>query len=280
MSKARTREILISLQGSDIRLGGQGAQEGPSLVDPRPNARVLSIDRVKDTPKETLECLLSSALRSEDAELDQILSAIEEISNSVKSGAASECNLDSALQRAASCAVRQSLLDREVRSLAITDELTGLYNRRGFLASATHQLKLAQRNAQDVLLFFCDVDNLKGINDSCGHREGDLAIIRAADALEETFRDSDILARLGGDEFAVLASVASVPNGQAIMPRIEKNLEKANAEESRYRLSFSIGIARFHSETPSSLGELMARADQDMYLHKKYDSRPASLRHS
>jgi diguanylate cyclase (GGDEF)-like protein len=219
-------------------------------------------------------------LRSEDAELDQILSAIEEISSSVKSGSANARKLDSALQRAASCAVRQSLLDREVRSLAITDELTGLYNRRGFLASATHQLKLAQRNAQDVLLLFCDVDNLKGINDSFGHREGDLAIIRAADALEETFRDSDILARLGGDEFAVLASDTAIPNGQAIMARIEKNLEKANAEESRYTLSFSIGIARFHPGTPSSLGELMAHADQEMYLHKKYGSRSSSSRHS
>ena len=280
MFKIRTRETLMSLQGSDIALGGHGSQEGPSLVDRRPNAKVLSIDRANDTRKETLECLLSSALRSEDAELDEILSAIEEISNSVKSGAPSGPNLGNALQRAASCAVRQSLLDRAVRSLAITDELTGLYNRRGFLASATHQLKLAKRNSQGLLLLFCDVDNLKGINDSCGHREGDLAIIRTADALEKTFRDSDILSRLGGDEFAVLASVASVPNEQAIVPRIEKNLEKANAEESRYTLSCSIGIARFNPETASSLGELMARADQDMYLHKKYDSRPASLRHS
>jgi len=279
MSKTRTLETFMSLQGAWDRLATL-LPESPGRQGVRQNGRVLSIDRVNDTRKETLECLLSSALRSEDDELDQILSAIEEIANSVKSGASSCRNLRSALQRAASCAVRQSLLDRAVKSLAITDELTGLYNRRGFLASATHQLKLAQRNAQGVLLLFCDVDNLKGINDSCGHREGDLAIIRAADALEKTFRDSDILARLGGDEFAVLASVASVPNEQAIMPRIEKNLKDANAEESRYTLSCSIGIARFHPETPSSLGELMARADQDMYLHKKHDSRPASRRHS
>jgi two-component system cell cycle response regulator len=277
MPKTWTQEVIMSFQSSIKRPEGQMTQERLSLVDPWPNARVLSIDRVKDTRKETLECLLSSALRAEDDELDEILSAIEEISNSVKSGAASGRNVDSALQRAASCAVRQSLIDREVRSLAITDELTGLYNRRGFLASATHQLKLAQRNAQDVLLLFCDLDNLKGINDSFGHREGDLAIIRAADALEETFRDSDILARLGGDEFAVLASDASVP-GQGIMSRIEKNLQKSNVEEFRYKLSFSIGIARFHSQTPSSLGELMARADKDMYQHKKYGSR--SSRHS
>lgn len=183
----------MSLRGSDNCPGGQGDPEGLSLADTKSNVRVLSIDRGKSIPRETLESLLSSALRSEDAELDQILSALEEISNSAKSGGLSARNLDNALQRATSCAVRQSLLDREVRSLAITDELTGLYNRRGFLASATHQLKLAHRNTQDVLLLSCDVDNLKGINDSFGHREGNLAIIRAADALEETFRDSDIV---------------------------------------------------------------------------------------
>lgn len=266
------------LQGSEEWAGAQGGQEGRHLA--RSNARVLSIDRGKDTPKETLEDLLSSTLRSEDAELDQILSALEEISSSVKSGAATARNLDNVLQRAASCAVKQSLLDREVRSLAITDELTGFYNRRGFLASATHQLKLALRHAQEVLLLSCDIDNMKGINDAFGHREGDLAIVRAADVLEETFRDSDIIARLGGDEFVVLALETSIPSRRAVMPRIEKSLEKANAEESRYKLSFSIGVARFHPQTPSSLGELMARADQDMYLHKKCDHRPASLRHS
>lgn len=267
----------MSLHYSD-RYGKSRA--GKSLANPNLNGRVLSIDRGMSTPKETLESLLSSALRSDDAELDQILAALEEISNSVKSGALTARSLDDALQRAASCAVKQSLLDREVRSLAITDELTGLYNRRGFLASATHQLKLAHRNGQNVLLLYCDVDNMKGINDSFGHREGDLALIRTADALEETFRDSDILARLGGDEFAVLASEASIPNREAIEPRMAKSLVKANAEESRYKLSLSIGVARYDPKASASLGELMARADQDMYEQKKFHPRSASLQHS
>jgi two-component system cell cycle response regulator len=223
---------------------------------------------------------LSSALRSDDHELDQILSALEEISNWLKSGAPKSRSLERVLQQAASCAIRQSLLDREIRSLAVTDELTGLYNRRGFLASATHQLKLAHRQPQDVILLFFDMDNLKGINDAFGHREGDLAIIRATDALEETFRDSDILARLGGDEFAVLASAASIPYREAIVPRMDRSLEKANAEESRYKLSFTVGIARFDPETACSLGKLMARADQDLYANKKHGPRFASSRYS
>jgi diguanylate cyclase (GGDEF)-like protein len=216
-----------------------------------------------------LKSALDSALRAKDSELDEILSALEEISRGLKSGLANARDLDNALRRAASCALRQSLIDREIRNLAVTDELTGLYNRRGFLASATHQLKMAHRNAEDVLLLFCDVDNLKGINDTFGHHEGDLALIRAANALKATFRDSDILARLGGDEFAVLASDASTPSRQAIVPRIEKSLEQANAARFRYSLSFSIGIARFDPRNPASLGELMAMADRQMYAHKK-----------
>lgn len=260
----------MSMHGFDKCTEVEEAQVGVPAVNHSSGARVLSIDRGKSTPKETLESLLSYALRSEDAELNEILCALEEISNGLKSGGLNAQSLDSALQRAASCALKQSLLDREIRCLAVTDELTGLYNRRGFLASATHQIKLAHRHTQDLLLLFCDVDNLKWINDSFGHHEGDLALIRAADALKMTFRDSDILARLGGDEFAVLASEASIPNRQAIVPRLEQNLAKASAKEFRYKLSFSIGMARFYPETPSSLGELMARADQDMYAHKKY----------
>src|SRR5580658_3798272 len=154
------REVTMSPRSSHDSAEYQSL--GEALIPPsrRPKARVLSIDRTDGAPKETLESLLSSALRSDDAELDQILCALEEISNGLKSHAVNP-NIEDALQRAASCALKQSILDREFRSLAVTDELTGLYNRRGFLASATHQLKLAHRHAQPVLLLFCDVDNLK-----------------------------------------------------------------------------------------------------------------------
>src|SRR5260370_3278950 len=115
---------------------------------------------------------------------------------------------------------------RELRYLALTDDLTCLYNRRGFFAAATHQLKLSRRNAQGLLLFFCDVDNLKTINDSYGHLEGDLALVGAADAVERTFRGSEIRVRIGGDEFAVLAMEASTQSEKVILRRFEKSLKK------------------------------------------------------
>ena len=273
---AKMRQVPGALQSSEECAASRDEHESLSETDPRVNATVLSIDQGKGTLKNTLESLLASALRSGDSELDQILSTLEEFSNGLKSGALNERSLENALQRAALCAMRQSLLDREVRCLAVTDDLTGLYNRRGFLASATHHLKLAHRNSQDALLLFCDVANLKGVNDSFGHETGDLALIRAAEALTETFRDSDILARLGDDEFAVLASATSIARRQVIVPRIEKNLEMANIAESRFKLSFSIGMARFDPEAACTLGELMAHADWDLYLHKRRHQRPGS----
>jgi two-component system cell cycle response regulator len=218
-------------------------------------------------PKETLQSLLSSALRSEDKELDQILCALEEISAMAESSAPDADAVRDALRRAASCAVKQALLDRELRDLAITDELTGLYNRRGFWASATHQLKVAHRNAQDLLLFFCDVDDLKKINDTYGHSEGDQALVHVAGALELTFRESDLLARFGGDEFAVLASETG-RNQELILSRLKENLEKTSVNESPGAPSLSVGVAWFDPKCPVSLGELMSRADRAMYEDK------------
>lgn len=90
---------------------------------------------------------------------------------------------------------------------------------------------------------------------------------RTADAPEETFRDSDLLARLGGDELAVLAWEASVHDIRTILNRLINNLEKANADESRYKLSLSV-VARYDPHTPLSLADLMAKADQDMYQQR------------
>jgi two-component system cell cycle response regulator len=211
---------------------------------------------------------VTSAFTPEDGELEKILLALADLSKTFESGVVDRVAVDAMLKRAALWAVQKSLLDREVRALALTDDLTGFFNRRGFLASVTQQLKLAHRDKQSVLLFYFDVDNLKGINDSFGHREGDLALVHTADALEGTFRDSDVLARLGGDEFAVLAWEASVPHTQLILSRLERYFKKANAEESRYKLSLSVGVARYDPHAPVSIGELMATADRDMYKHK------------
>src|SRR5258708_10738074 len=178
------------------------------------------------------------------------------------------------VMRAVRCALKQYLLQAELGNLALTDELTGLYNRRGFLAVAERQLKLARRSGRGMLLAFIDVDGLKEINDRFGHFEGDRTLIRTAETLEKTFRDSDLAARFGGDEFAVLAIEASPQDEVAIETRLLENLRKINALESRYAISLSLGVARFDPHSRTSIGQLMLQADQVMYKSKRSRPKP------
>jgi diguanylate cyclase (GGDEF)-like protein len=230
---------------------------------------VLTLDRWRSNFEDSLDEVLSSALVAQDKELASILHELEQLSKTLKSDASKSRILSTTLERTVLCTLKQSLLDRELRSLALTDDLTCLYNRRAFLALAGQQLRVNRRNAQGLLLFFADINHLKDINDTYGHREGDLAIVRTADALEKTFRNSDVIARLGGDEFAVLALEASNENRAVILRRLEKNLKLSNAEESRYELSLSVGMTRFDPHHPVSLGKLIAQADEAMYEEKK-----------
>jgi diguanylate cyclase (GGDEF)-like protein len=251
---ARSRNGRTALETAKI---GQGF--GP---------RLLSGNRGKPAA-ETLDDTLSSALLAQDKELASILHEVEKVSKSLKPDAPHHLALSRTLQRTVLCALKQSLLDKELRSLALTDDLTCLYNRRAFLALATQQLRVARRKDERLLLFFMDLDGLKNINDSFGHREGDLALVRTADALEQTFRDSDIVARLGGDEFSVLALEASSRDEEVILHRLRTSLRNANATESRYQMSLSVGVARFDPKHSVSLGELLSQADQAMFEKKR-----------
>jgi diguanylate cyclase (GGDEF)-like protein len=178
------------------------------------------------------------------------------------------------LMRAVRCAAKQYMLQAELGNLALTDELTGLYNRRGFMALAERQLKIGRRSGRGMLLFVMDVDRLKQINDSFGHFEGDSALKRTANALEETFRDSDVVARLGGDEFAVLAIEASGHSETTIKTRLFECLKSISAEKHSYEISLSLGVARFDPRNRTSIEELMVKADRAMYEQKRGRSRP------
>jgi diguanylate cyclase (GGDEF)-like protein len=272
----RNYPILLAgdrLPGNDLR-GRKGVRKnvgGTHSLGREPRHKIVSM--VCPKQRESLDAMLSSALLGQDKELAGIVSEVEDLLKTIKAQTPETQAVGIALQRIVLCAVKQSILDRELRSLALTDDLTGLYNRRGFLAVATQQMRLMRRNGAGLLLFFADVDNLKAINDSLGHQEGDFALIRTADALEQTFRDSDMLARLGGDEFAALAVDASGQNEEVILGRLEENLRISCTDESRYQLSLSVGVAKLDPHRPSSIGELLEQADRSMYAEKKKKAR-------
>jgi diguanylate cyclase (GGDEF)-like protein/PAS domain S-box-containing protein len=170
-------------------------------------------------------------------------------------------------------------MEEQIHSLSITDSLTGLHNRRGFLTLAEQQLKFSDRHQRDMLLFFADLDGMKRINDTLGHEEGDAALIDVAAILKETFRSSDIIARIGGDEFAVLAIDATEISPEIIMTRLQNQISDHNKKEKRhYKISISMGIARYDPENPCSLDDLMSRADKLMYKQKRSKKRSRSVR--
>ncbi len=155
-------------------------------------------------------------------------------------------------------------------ALSITDELTGLYNRRGFMELAGHQLKVAERSERELLLFFGDLDSFKSINDQFGHAAGDQALIRTAQIFKETFRASDLIARIGGDEFTVLALEASQAHAGLLMARLRENLKKFNERQVLpFELSLSVGSTCFYPKQSTRLDILLNQADQALYEEKE-----------
>jgi diguanylate cyclase (GGDEF)-like protein/PAS domain S-box-containing protein len=161
--------------------------------------------------------------------------------------------------------------ERALRSLTIVDDLTGLYNRRGFLTLGERHLKLAIRKKTGLFLLFVDLDGLKQINDTFGHLEGDRALIGAAEILRQTFRSADIIARLGGDEFTVFPLEAADWSADLLLSRLDEQLRAYNdAHADRgYRLALSVGVARFEPGTAQSIDQLLEKADQALYEQKR-----------
>jgi len=162
---------------------------------------------------------------------------------------------------------------REAKDLlydaSLKDELTGLYNRRGFLTFAEEQIKLACSGRRELLVIFADVDGLKAINDGHGHSEGDRALKTVAEVLLAVFRDTDVVARLGGDEFAVLALDCSLTGLVRINAHFEKMLRVVNDRDSPWKLSISVGTVHVDSRHQLSISELLSKADAMMYEQKR-----------
>jgi diguanylate cyclase (GGDEF)-like protein len=157
-----------------------------------------------------------------------------------------------------------------LRDLSLVDDLTGLYNRRGFATLGNAHLQLAQRAGRRFMLVYADVDGLKAVNDRLGHQEGDLALVRTAEVLRATFRQSDIIGRLGGDEFVVLAVEAADDTDQTLLARLQFQVDEVNAQASLlFRLSVSAGVVSFDADSRYSLAEMLARADLVLYEEKR-----------
>lgn len=166
--------------------------------------------------------------------------------------------------------IKHVLLQKRLRDMSNTDELTGLLNRRGFFTIAQQQLKVVNRAKGQIALVFADMDKFKEINDQWGHQKGDEALVVMADILRHTFRESDLIARISGDEFALLLLGSPEKYFSIIFDRLQKNIDAYNVTSgSMSKLSLSIGMAVYEHDQPCSIDELLKRADRRMYDQKQ-----------
>lgn len=160
----------------------------------------------------------------------------------------------------------------KLRNLSLTDELTGLYNRRGFLTLAEQQLRLERHSgtARGLALIFADMDGLKRINDTFGHEAGSEALKTLSTLLKSVIRDADIAARWGGDEFVILSIGSDDQCTEMMIERIRERLNEYNLYSGKpYRVECSLGFARVNLSDNRSFEDIIAEADARMYEEKR-----------
>lgn len=165
--------------------------------------------------------------------------------------------------------IKLSAYAEQLRSLSLRDELTGLYNRRGFLEVASQAHSLAQRDGRPAALVFVDLNGMKRINDELGHDVGDDALVDAAHVLRSALSEFDVVARLGGDEFVAFALDFDAPHIDALRLCLRQLLDERVAQLARpYRLSMSVGAAFLQVGAKRSISDLLDEADAAMYEQK------------
>lgn len=163
------------------------------------------------------------------------------------------------------------MVEREIQALqwATLDELTGLSNRLGFTTLAEYSMALCRRQHLAACLIYIDLRQFKQINDTLGHHTGDQALIEFANLLQQSFRDSDVLGRIGGDEFVIFCSDIDHAGINAVMHRLQSNVTAWNRTSGMpYKLHFNIGFEYMRPDADTSLQDMLAQADKQMYQHK------------
>ncbi len=157
----------------------------------------------------------------------------------------------------------------ELQPLAMTDQLTGLYNRHHFTSAGTKLLQLWQRHKTSFCLILFDVDDFKRVNDHYGHPAGDYALQSIADISLHLVREIDTVARIGGEEFAILLPATDLAGALQTAERLRRHVEVCTFqfEETRFNLTISLGVAELDASL-SGMPALIKAADQALYRAK------------
>ena len=154
----------------------------------------------------------------------------------------------------------------KLANMSITDEMTGVYNRRFAYQVLEKQINISVREKQDFILCYVDIDNLKRINDTFGHSSGDLLITTVVDALNSNIRVYDYLFRMGGDEFMLLFLNTTMEKAANLVKRLNEELKQT--EIHGIPVDFSFGFTQFDNSKTIEPDKLISMADEKMYLDK------------
>ena len=247
--KTRPIPVILLTSSSDPKDIIQGLEAGASNFITKPYQNEYLLERVRNI-------LAHKTLREEEPSriaMEFIINELQRVND----------ELMEAQHRMAAQA-------EEFRHLSLTDELTGLPNRRAFMTLGDHELRVAQRSGEWVFLLYMDVDQFKQINDTLSHAVGDQALKDVASVLRNAFRASDIVARIGGDEFVVMVIGEEEDFPQEAGQRLADAVKVFTDRNPRpYRLSLSIGSASVPPGETTTLNSLLEQADHSMYAYKQ-----------
>jgi len=245
-----------------------GDREDPNMVDAvaPPAARLSDQDALHARNAELTSQLRTAVMAGDTLRVTRVLSELL-------------CFKRLTSERKRALQALTHLID-SLRSVAMTDELSGVYNRRGFLQIGTRFLNVARRDLRPAYLVYFDLNNLKQVNDTAGHTAGDFLIRQTGNFLRELFPCYgvyQVLGRLGGDEFAALTTDMKCPSRSEILLRAR--MPRARSSDIP-ALSLSVGLAYFNPLLPMGMGELLETAEQAMYEHKRLTHLRERSRHS
>lgn len=161
--------------------------------------------------------------------------------------------------------------NNQLNHLSVSDELTGLYNRRGFMDKTTQLITASENEGRKAIIVYADMDNLKLVNDKFGHKDGDFALKSIANTLRSSFRDTDIVGRIGGDEFVAFAFLDSDDFVEELQSNLKKHSKQVNETCGKpYYIDISVGISECTCSPSTSIEDIMSEADTALYVNKKY----------
>ena len=160
--------------------------------------------------------------------------------------------------------------NRLLNRLSITDGLTGINNRRGFLDNVQSHVNSSYNDGKPAMLLFADMDNLKQVNDRFGHKNGDYAIKSIAHILQESFHEDDVIGRIGGDEFVGFCFLEDPHTPDDLCSKIKELSTQLNETNGKpYFVDISLGVSTFQCSPTLNIEDVLHQADKSLYKHKK-----------